>query len=112
MGGGARGGGDKFFYLFKISNDSALSNHPWPLLLEGGEFLFNHAQELLLRYNPNPQLLSLLKLRRPHILASEDKRCFAADAANVLSTILLDNGFVLIATMMGKNTTNHDALSS
>ena len=68
----------------------------------------NHFQEFVFADDSDAQFLGFLQLRRAHILASEYEAGLAADAADVLASILLDDEFVLIARVVSKDTADDD----
>ena len=70
-----------------------------------------HFQELVFTHDPDAELFGFLKFGGPHVLTRKDKRCLVGYRTYVLTTILLDDGLILITTVMGEDTTDHDALT-
>ena len=72
----------------------------------------NQRKEFVFTHDFDAEFLGFLEFRGPHVLASEDEGGLVADAAHVLATVLFDDGLVLVATVVGEDTTDDDALTS
>ena len=73
--------------------------------------LSDHVEKFVLADDTYAQLVGLVEFGRSHVVASEDEVGLAGYAADVAASVVLDDLFVFLATMMVKDTADDDGLS-
>ena len=70
--------------------------------------MVNERKELVFAHDADAELLCFLEFGGAHVVAGKDEACLVVDAADVLAAMLFDEGFVLVAAVVLKDTADDD----